>query len=1061
MYLSYSLFLNFKMQILMQGTPKNPSSYRVMVLQTNYPITELHPLIMPTISLLLLVLTSLTLNAQQYTALLSGRQEALPIVSQANGRVDATLENNTLIITGSFSGLAGDFDANIAGGSHVHLAYAGHNGGISLRLNATLSDDLRSGEYTAENNTFNLSDAQIEALQKRQLYVNIHTTSFASGELRGQLLPKADHYYFSNLSGNNEVPAIMSGASGALALEKRGNQLVVTGGFRQLEGDLDASVAGGAHLHLGYAGTNGGVQLFLTATPSEDLRSGVFEAEQNTFTLTPSQLRWLEGRQFYANIHTKAVRSGELRGQVLGMARAVFRAHLSSSNEVPSATSFAHGMLLAELMPDNGLIVSGSFADLESKFAFQVAGGAHIHRAMAGSNGGVSFRLATSLRGSLNAGEFKSSKNRFELTASDIDRLFDRGFYVNLHSFKNRGGELRGQLLPESQIVFNGYLSSIFTNPSVASTALGGVTAELNGSKLTVSGSFNGLLGDLATNIAGGVHIHLGAPGINGGIAFRLNTTLSDDQRGGIFEASNNVFELDDDQITNLRARHNYVNVHSTYSTSGEIRSQLLPDAYTYFIAPLSGASERTPVNSPAKGMGIIEVNGDNGFFNGAFADLSSPLATTIAGGAHIHRAPAGRNGPIAILLNASSTDDLLGASFAPGENRFALDRGLRHLLRNRLLYVNIHSEQYRGGEIRGQVLPLATAHFTTSFAGMNEVQPRTSVGNGGFKLELSGNKLTLYGSFDNLTGDIATNIAGGSHLHLAAAGSNGPLNIRLKSLVDSDQKGALYPARINQYVLDNDQIDALLSGGYYVNIHSTAHLSGEVRGQVLPEVNAFPSSDAIIEAPADGSTLMIEGDPNTAFSVSWSAANDRDALAYIWQLATDESFTNILLQQNVGSALSLTSDFASIDALLADAGISKGESSTLYHRVIASDGSLYTPGKTASIILNRGGLTLEALTQPTTGQGYRYSPSWAMKVYPTVNPKGNDVTIEIDSQIDESVALMLFSTSGQVLKQFKVQLVQGINRQSLSLSGLDSGMYFIQLQSSEQWLPAKRIMVE
>lgn len=1046
----------------MQFTLKESSSARVKVLRPNYSTPELLSLRMPLISLLLLLLTSITLDAQQYTAWLSGRQEALPVVSQASGRIDATLEDNTLIITGSFSGLGSDFNVNIAGGSHVHMAYAGQNGGIVLRLNATLSDDLRSGEYTAENNTFTLSEEEIDALQARQLYVNIHTTASPSGELRGQLLPAADEYYFSNLSGNNEVPAIMSGASGALALERRGNQLVVTGGFRQLEGDFDATVAGGAHLHLGYAGTNGGIQLFLTASPSDDLRSGVFTADQNTFDLTTSQMNWLAGRQLYANIHTTAVRSGELRGQILGMAKTVFRAHLSGSNEVPAVTSFAHGMLLAELMPNNELIVSGSFADLESKFAFRVAGGAHIHRAMAGSNGGVSFRLATSLRGSLNAGAFESSKNRFALSASDLTRLYNRGFYANIHSLKNRGGELRGQLVPESQIIFNAYLSSIFTSPSVASTAIGTVIAELNGNKLTASGSFNGLLGDLATNIAGGAHIHLGAPGINGGIAFRLNTTLNDDQRGGVFEASNNIFELEADQVANLRARHNYVNVHSTYSTSGEIRGQLLPDAYTYFIAPLSGASEGTPVNSGAKGMGIIEVHGDNGFFTGAFADLSSPLAVAVAGGAHLHRAPAGRNGSIAIRLSANPSEDGLSASFTAGENRFALDRGVRNLLKNRLLYVNIHSEQYRGGEIRGQVLPLATAYFTSTFAAANEVQPAASDGSGAFKLELSGNRLTLHGSFDNLTGDFATHIAGGSHLHIGSAGSNGPLNIRLRPLQDPDKKGALYAARINQYALDEDQISALLMGDYYVNIHSTTYPSGELRGQVLPEVNAFPSGEAIIEAPADGATLTIEGDPGTAFDVSWAAASDRDALAYIWQLATDESFANILLQQNVGDALNFTSDFASIDGLLAAAGINEGESLTLYHRAIASDGSLYTAGKTALITLHRGSLTNEAfIKQPSVWHSNTYSQSWSMKVFPTVNGKGTEVQVEVDSQTDESVELLLFSGSGQILKRLKLQLGYGLNRQSIPLSGLDSGTYFLQLQSSQQWLPAERIIIE
>jgi hypothetical protein len=1010
---------------------------------------------------LLIALPGAELLANEvYRAMLRGRHEVLPVTTPAHGMVEATLDGNTLSVQGSFSGLAGDFASEVAGGSHIHLGYAGQNGGIQIRLNATLDDDLRGGHYLPENNTFTLSEDQLQALHERRLYVNIHTAASRSGELRGQLLPASDQYFYTNLLGSNEVPSVMSGASGGLALELNGRMLTVSGSFQNLEGTLASEIRGGAHIHLGYAGENGGIQLLLQVSASEDGKSGIFAAADNTFELTPQLARALELRQLYANVHSSIYRGGELRGQILGMARTAFRAHLSGSNENPAVTSLASGVIIAELMANDELIVSGAFAGLESKMALNTRGGAHIHRGMAGMNGPIVVRLFVNPRGDLRSGAFRADRNTSALSAAQITALYNRGMYVNIHSLEHGGGEIRGQLLPESQVVFSGFLSSIFEMAGQISTGSGGVKAELSGNRLTLSGSFRGLSTAVATEIAGGAHIHRGMAGSNGPITQLLGITFGDDPTQGVFEAANNVFELTEDDLAELKSRGKYVNVHTQKYRPGEIRSQLLPEAAAYFVAPLSGASETNPINTPASGMLILEVNANRGISSGSFNNLTTPLATFIAGGAHIHgSALAGQNAGVVFPLASGLSEDQRSGAFPAADNVVFLPDDFITTLRERATYVNVHSDQYRPGEIRGQLLPLATAYLTSTLSGNNSIPVRITDGRGQVKAELHGNVLVMTGSFSGLTGDFATAVAGGSHLHFGAAGNNGPIRVFTNADLNDDLKGGRYVAEDNTFELTTGDIADLIAGNLYLNLHSTVYRPGEIRGQMLGEINFFPSAGAGITSPVSNTAVTIEGDPATAFTAEWSAAADRDQLAYRWQLSTGVAFDDLLVNEPVGMALSFTTDYAVIDNLLAAAGLEIGEGITLFHRAVASDGSLATAGPPAAITLTRGEVGMGSSRIGLIGNTERANTGF--KVFPTVLQSRQPVNIRINAATEESATLVLVNALGQPLQSRRVDVFAGDNAFEWELPALAAGHYFVQLRTAGQLLPLQRIVVQ
>lgn len=128
---------------------------------------------------------------------MSGLQETTPNASPATG--SGTLMLNT--VTGDFT-LEYAF-ADLIGTvtmAHFHQAPAGTNGGVVYWLASTgapntlpttlMSPSLPTGVFAGSGSgTGTLSSDLIAAAVAGNLYVNIHTTSFGGGEIRGQVVP--------------------------------------------------------------------------------------------------------------------------------------------------------------------------------------------------------------------------------------------------------------------------------------------------------------------------------------------------------------------------------------------------------------------------------------------------------------------------------------------------------------------------------------------------------------------------------------------------------------------------------------------------------------------------------------------------------------------------------------------------------------------------------------------------------------------------------------------------------------------------------------------------------
>ena len=338
-----------------------------------------------------------------FVAFLSGGQEVPPVTTAAEGAMALIVnrQRNQLrfVLRHQVS------EPTVA---HLHLGSAGENGDIAVAL--PRADRVSEG-------TLAVTPAQVEALLAGRIYVNVHSKSFAKGEIRGQILRPGETVFVASLRGAEEVPPVVTTASAqaSLILSPDRDQMRFRIAFSGLTPTL-------AHVHRGIAGVNG-----MVVEPLAPIGAATVEG---SFPVNAADVQDLALRQWYLNLHSAANPMGELRGQVLRPGESVFAAALSPEQEVPPVTSTNTA---------SAMVVLGSAG---AKFLYVVKSSflatvAHIHKAPAGSNGPVEVALdpvGTEMSGIRDLGPARRA---------DIEGGL---WYVNLHSAANPMGELRGQL---------------------------------------------------------------------------------------------------------------------------------------------------------------------------------------------------------------------------------------------------------------------------------------------------------------------------------------------------------------------------------------------------------------------------------------------------------------------------------------------------------------------------------------------------------------------------------------------------------------------------------------
>ncbi len=336
-------------------------------------------------------------------SLLTGAQDG--VVSDALGVGHYTIDTdaNTLDYEIRFGGLSSSETA-----AHFH-------GPADPGVDAGPIHTLALG--AVKTGTWNYDEGQEADILGGRVYVNVHSSNHAPGEIRGQvvdmvaLLDAAQEDNSSNTSTASGV--------GLFMIDRDANTLDY---YILFDGLVAAESA--AHIH--------GLSLHGTASsPLHTLAAG--SPKDGSWNYNENQEAAILSGLTYVNVHSTTYPGGEIRGQITNNL-----AFLDAAQEGGSVSSNAYGVASFSHDPANlqlGYYIT--YADLTSAESV-----AHIHGyAAPGSPAGPLHTLPTS-NPKLGVWDYLGA------LAGPMDQL-----YVNIHTSNNPGGEIRGQLQPVENVV--------------------------------------------------------------------------------------------------------------------------------------------------------------------------------------------------------------------------------------------------------------------------------------------------------------------------------------------------------------------------------------------------------------------------------------------------------------------------------------------------------------------------------------------------------------------------------------------------------------------------------
>lgn len=210
-------------------------------------------------------------------------------------------------------------------------------------------------------------------------------------------------------------------------------------------------------------------------------------------------------------------------------------------------------------------------------------------------------------------------------------------------------------------------------------------------------------------------------------------------------------------------------------------------------------------------------------------ANLGSPINNF-----HIHEAAAGVAGSVIINLiglGGTFTNNTMSGTFP-----VPADVAARILAHPENFYVNVHTTQFPGGAIRGQLAAVSgtVIHYSADLRSANEVPPSGTSSFGSAFLTINTVNKTL--QYEVTTTGIASPTL--SHIHgpNGAAGTNAGVLIGLATSPAQIPNGRT-KGSIDISSLSAENFNAILTTpqNFYVNVHSSAFPGGEVRGQLTP----------------------------------------------------------------------------------------------------------------------------------------------------------------------------------------------------------------------------------
>ncbi|MCH7886476.1 MAG: CHRD domain-containing protein [Candidatus Marinimicrobia bacterium] len=483
-----------------------------------------------------------------------------------------------------------------------------------------------------------------------------------------------------------------------------------------------------------------------------------------------------------------------------------FIINLMGENSVPPVTTSATGTGTLSLSEDLTTL----------KYHITIEGltpsAAHFHNSAFDTTGPIVKTLDFS-GGLTISGTWSNSDPTESLTPELVTELLAGRIYLNIHTAANTSGEIRGNAIG----FFGGsvFLGGYNEVPPVTTEALGNVIFVIVGVQRQLLYSVN-VEGLTPT----GSHFHGGAAGVNGPILipFELINNHAD---SGFAPGGSSPQEISDSLITEFLIGNVYVNIHTSDNPGGELRGQLNLEQGLGASLLLDGEQEVPSVSTAGTGTGFLMINNDKTTIN--YDITISGINPDSITAAHFHNAPFGSNG--GIVKDITFVGGHADGAWTTSDSTQPLTADLVNELLASRIYVNVHTLDNPAGEIRGQAGTLTG--FTAQLEGDQAVPTVTTTASGTASMFL------FLGQGADLNYNITVNGLSitAAHFHGAALGENGPI---LKTIDFNGNSVEGHWSYTDSIALTDSIVTELLAGNIYINIHTTANPSGEIRGQIL-----------------------------------------------------------------------------------------------------------------------------------------------------------------------------------------------------------------------------------
>ena len=131
------------------------------------------------------------------------------------------------------------------------------------------------------------------------------------------------------------------------------------------------------------------------------------------------------------------------------------------------------------------------------------------------------------------------------------------------------------------------------------------------------------------------------------------------------------------------------------------------------FLANLSGANEVPPADPDGTGTALITITGTTITYSITVNNITAPIAQ------HIHQGAAGVNGPIVVGLPGVWTGSGTGPWTLNGATTTTSAQAAAIIANPAGFYVNVHTNDFPGGAVRGQLAAFNVTVPTASTWGL------------------------------------------------------------------------------------------------------------------------------------------------------------------------------------------------------------------------------------------------------------------------------------------------------------------------------------------------------